>query len=73
MLDSKLPTLIIRKFKDRKEAEEYLKTADGNKEFLGANASAYKMYFIGQNNYRDVLQKQNFSEYVNFFEQTFNK
>ena len=72
MLDGKTPTLIVRKFKDRKEAQDYLNTAEGNSEFMGKDAPAHKIYFIGQNNYRDVLQKQNFGEYVKFYEEMYN-
>ena len=68
----KTPTLIVRKFKDRKEAQDYLNTAEGNSEFMGKDAPAHKIYFIGQNNYRDVLQKQNFGEYVKFYEEMYN-
>ena len=71
MLDGSLPTLIVRKFKDRKDAEDYLQVAVDNNDFLPANTAAFKLYFIGQNNYREVLQKQNFAEYVKFYEDTF--
>jgi hypothetical protein len=71
MLDGSLPTLIVRKFKDRKDAEDYLKVAVDNNDFLPTNSAAFKLYFIGQNNYREVLQKQNFTEYVKFYEDTF--
>jgi len=71
MLDGKAPTLIVRKFKDRAEALDYLKTVDGNSEFMGKDVPAHKMYFIGQNNYREILQKQNFGDYVKFYEENY--
>ena len=71
MLDGKSPTLIVRKFKDRTEAVEYLKTVEGNSEFMGKDVPSHKMYFIGQNNYREILQKQNFGDYIKFYDENF--
>jgi hypothetical protein len=71
MLDGKSPTLIVRKFKDRAESQEYLKTAEGNPDFMGKDVPAHKIYFIGQNNYREILQKQNFGDYVKFYEENY--
>lgn len=73
MLDGKFPTLIVRKFKTGKEAQEYYKTVEGNKEFLGEDAPAHQVYFIGQNNYRTILQKRNFADYKRFFAQTYQE
>jgi hypothetical protein len=71
MLDGNIPTLIVRKFKDGKDAADYLKAAMGKEDFLGKNPPQHRLYFIGQNNYREVLQKRNFAEYIQFFEQTY--
>jgi hypothetical protein len=71
MLYGKSPTLIVRKFKDRIEAVEYLKTVEGNSEFMGKDVPSHKMYFIGQNNYREILQKQNFGDYIKFYDENF--
>ncbi|WCL82209.1 tetratricopeptide repeat protein [Saprospira sp. CCB-QB6] len=71
MLDGKFPTLIVRKFKTGKEAQEYYKLVEGNKEFLGEDAPSHQVYFIGQNNYRTILQKRNFEDYKRFFAQTY--
>ena len=71
MLDGKSPTLIVRKFKDRAESQEYLKTAEGNPDFMGKDVPSHKIYFIGQNNYREILQKQNFGDYVKFYEENY--
>lgn len=71
MLDGKFPTLIIRKFRNGTEAQEYYNTVSGNKEFLGENASDHSVYFIGQSNYRQILQKRNFGAYRGFFDTTY--
>ncbi len=71
MLDGKYPTLVIRKFRDGTEAQEYYNTVNGNTKFLGEAAAAHKIYFIGQSNYRQILQKRNFDAYRTFFESTY--
>ena len=73
LLDGDTPTLIIRKFKDGAEAMNYYRAAKDNSKFLGANAPEHDFVVIGQNNYRTVLQKMNFNNYLAFFEQTYLK
>jgi tetratricopeptide (TPR) repeat protein len=73
MLDGKFPSLIIRKFKNGTEAQEYYNTVSGNKEFLGESAEAHQVYFIGQSNYRQILQKRNFAAYKDFFNTTYRE
>jgi hypothetical protein len=70
LLDRAIPALVIRKFRDGEEAKTYYNRAVSDPNFLGPDTNKFKVYFIGQNNYRTILQKNVFSAYIDYFDKT---
>ena len=66
LFDRKIPGIVVRKFKTGKEAQDYRNAALANPNFMKA-APKFEIYYINQNNYRTVLQKNVFSQYTQFF------
>lgn len=65
LLDLDIPTLIIRKFRDAQQAMKYYyEVISAGEEFLKA---PHQAYVISQKNYKVVLQKRNFTDYIPFF------
>ncbi|MCB9275681.1 MAG: tetratricopeptide repeat protein [Lewinellaceae bacterium] len=66
--EDRLPILVLRRFKDKKEAMKYY---DGTKKNSGDyidSKIAYEVFPITQNNYREVIKEKSVDNYRVFFE-----
>ncbi len=63
-----VPVLVLRRFKDKKEAMRYITGTQKNaKEFINASEMGFSVLAISQNNYRNLLKDKRPDVYQEFF------
>jgi len=65
---TKIPIIVIRRFKDKKKAMEYYDGVQKNKKSFVDPSLDYSVFPITQNNYRQILKSKSISGYQEFFE-----
>lgn len=70
--DNSTPVLVMRRFKDAKEAMSYYTTSQKNKDdFLSRTIVDYKIYPVSQSNYREILKARSVEGYEEFFSENY--
>lgn len=69
--DSRIPIIVIRRFKGKDKAMAYYEGVKKNeKDFLGIGLK-YQIFPITQNNYRQILKERSLKGYPEFFEENY--
>ncbi len=67
-----IPVLVLRRFKDKKEAMRYISGTEKNgKDFLNSAEVKYSVLAISQNNYRNLLKDKRTEVYQEFYNQNY--
>ena len=66
--DSRLPILVLRRFKDKAEAMKYYTGIQKNSSDFISPAVNYEVFPVTQNNYREVLKEKSVENYRAFFQ-----
>ncbi len=67
-----IPVLVLRRFKDKKEAMRYISGTEKNsKDFLNPANGAYTVLAISQNNYRNLLRDKRPDVYLEFYNRNY--
>ncbi len=67
-----VPVLVLRRFKDKKEAMRYISGTEKNgKDFLNSAEGAYTVLAISQNNYRNLLRDKRPEVYLEFYNRNY--
>lgn len=68
--DSRVPILVLRRFKDKNEAMAYYKGVEKKRaEFIKETGVDYELFPLTQDNYREVLKERSLDTYRLFFQQ----
>ena len=71
--DSRLPILVLRRFKDKADAMKYYTGIQKNSgDFIPAREN-YEVFPVTQNNYREVLKEKSVENYRAFFQLNYLK
>ena len=71
--DSRLPILVLRRFKDKAEAMKYYTGIQKNSSDFISPAENYEVFPVTQNNYREVLKEKSVENYRAFFQLNYLK
>ena len=66
--NSRLPILVLRRFKDREEAMKYYTGIQLNQQDFLDESTGYEIFPITQNNYRQILKDKSVDNYRIFFQ-----
>ena len=70
--ETKMPVLILRRFKNGKAAMDYLNNArDREQEFLDAGKFGYDLFSISQSNYRELLKQRSADGYREWYPENY--
>lgn len=67
--ETRLPILVVRRFKDKTEAMNYYNGIQRNQQDFIDPSVDYQIYAVSQNNYREILRSKSLNGYGNFFAQ----
>jgi hypothetical protein len=68
---SRIPMLIVRRFKNSTEAMKYYDSATKNKGDFMVAGEDYDVFAVSLNNYREILRSKTVEPYKNYFEQAY--
>ena len=71
--DSRLPILVLRRFKDKAEAMKYYTGVQKNQSDFIPSAEGYELFPVTQNNYREILKEKSVENYRAFFQLNYLK
>jgi len=67
--ETRIPILVIRRFKNKEEAMTYYEGAKRNESDFIDPAIDYDIFAVSQNNYREILRSKSLGNYRAFFEE----
>jgi len=69
--ETRLPILVVRRFKDKNEAMNYYNGIQRNQQDFIDSSVDYQIYAVSQNNYREILRSKSLNGYGDFFSQNY--
>lgn len=69
--ETRLPILVVRRFKDKAAAMAYYEGTQKNKSDFIDQSVDYEVFAVSQNNYREILRSKSLDGYRNFFNQNY--
>ncbi|MEM1218017.1 MAG: hypothetical protein AAGH79_03865 [Bacteroidota bacterium] len=68
-IESRVPIIVVRRFKDKAKAMEYYDAVMKNKaDFIQEEGFTYQLYPVSQGNYRNILKAKTLDGYPEFFD-----
>lgn len=71
--DKNIPVLVLRRFNNKVDAMKYYNGVKLNSNKFIPAATAFEVFAVGQNNYRQLLTEENLDGYKAFFEESYLK
>ncbi len=71
--DTDTPILVIRRFKNKKDAMDYYSGVQNNKADFITPDGAYELFMINQSNYRQIIKQRSLDGYKEFFDKNYLK
>jgi len=69
--EDRMPMLIVRSFKNRKDAMKYYSGAMSNRDAFIPKDTNYEVFPVSLNNYREILRNKSIQGYRSFFENNY--